>query len=335
MTSSLLPKIIVILGPTASGKTELALRLAKEFSAKGGPASGWNGVEIISADSRQVYKYLNIGSAKPSGKWEKLPDSDGQDSNQDNANQVYMVDGVPHYLMDILDPAESFSVADFKRLALEKIADIQRRGKIPFIVGGTGLYIQALVENWDIAGVLPNKELRDELEAKSLSELIKQLGVADKQSLKIVDLKNKRRVIRALEVALGGGGAAARRGKRTKNKLFDYLMVGINWPLTTLRERIQARLAEQLARGFTLETKSLIRAGYSLDLPSLSSLGYKEIVRYLAGEMTDLEAEEKIATNIWRYAKRQNTWFRQMPGINWIKGADYDESTRLIQQFLR
>ena len=178
-----LSKIIVILGRTASGKTGLGLKLAKKFNG-----------EIVSADSRQIYTKMQIGTAKPAGVWKKV-----------KGQKMYLVQGIPHHLMDIVDPGEDFSVADYKTLAIKCIKDILSRKKLPIIVGGTGLYIQALVENLDIPQVGPNKELRKHLEKKKPSELAVLLKKIDPIAAKKIDLQNPRRVLRALEVFILSG----------------------------------------------------------------------------------------------------------------------------------
>lgn len=304
---NILPKIIVILGPTASGKTDLGLALAKKFDG-----------EIISADSRQVYKKMNIGTAKPVGVWQK---------------KTYTVDSVPHHLMDIIDPGKDFSLADYKKLAMQAIQDILNRKKLPIVVGGTGLYVQALIENLDIPKVEPSKQLRKQLEKKTLPELVKMLEKMDPASVKKVDLKNPRRVLRALEVFILSGESFFKQ--RTKSKpVYRVLQLGLDWPREELFKRINARVDKQIADGLVEETKKL--AGrYKWDLPGMSGIGYKQIGFYLRGEMSLAEAIEMLKRDTRRYAKRQMTWFKRDKNIIWIKNADLVLAEKKVKEFLQ
>lgn len=311
MTISFLPKIVVILGPTASGKTELSLRLAKEFDG-----------EIISADSRQIYKYLNIGSGKPNGRWKKT-----------SGGTAYVVAGVPHYLMDVFDPGEIVTVADFKKLALQHIKNITKRGKLPIVVGGTGLYLQTLIDNWEIPRVRPQPKLRSRLSGLTLAEIVKELQRVDPVSARAIDLKNRRRVERALEVAILSGKSFLMA--RTKGRpLVEALQLGISWNKEELQGRIHNRLARQWAEGFITEAKKLFRKKYLLTTPSLSGIGYAEIAGYLRGEYTLRELQEKVASATWRYAKRQLTWFKRDERIRWIRGNDFGAAKKLVAELL-
>lgn len=285
-----LPKIIVILGPTASGKTDMALRLAKKFDG-----------EIVSADSRQIYKKMNIGTAKPEGEWVK---------------DAYVVDGIPHHLMDVIDPGESFSLADYKALATASINDILSRKKLPIIVGGTGLYIRALVDNLDIPKIEPNKELRKQLARKKLPELAAMLVKMDPAMAKKIDLQNPRRVLRALEVFILSGESFLAQSTKS-NPIYDVLEIGIDLPREELFARIDARVDKQIEDGLVEETKKLAKK-YSWDLPSMSGIGYKQIGFYLRGEAALDEAIRLLKRDTRRYAKRQMTWFRSDKKIKWI-----------------
>ncbi len=306
------PKIIVILGPTAAGKTELGIRLAREFNG-----------EVISADARQVYRRMPISTGRPSGQWEKI---------EENIS-AYVVGGVPHYFLDVVEPDVVMSVAEFKSQAAARLADIARRGKLPIVVGGTGLYISALIDNWEVPAVLPNSQLRRELESKSLLELSKLLGRLDPETNSWIDKNNRRRLVRALEVVIETGQsftAQRRRGPRPYNDL----RLGVRWPWPVLRARIEQRIDEQMAAGMVAEVEKLAAAGFDPKLPSLSSLGCTEILSYLQGECTRFEALRAIKIYTWRYAKRQLTWFKRDKNIHWIEGGHWEEAAKLVKEFL-
>ncbi|MEK7680536.1 MAG: tRNA (adenosine(37)-N6)-dimethylallyltransferase MiaA [Patescibacteria group bacterium] len=303
-----LPKIIIVLGSTASGKTDLGLALAKKFDG-----------EIVSADSRQVYKKMDIGTAKPHGAWRKICGAES-----------FAVEGVPHYMMDIVAPKENFSLADYKERAIAVINSILGRGKLPIIVGGTGLYIWALVENLDIPKAAPNQELRKRFEKKSKAELVALLKKVDPESAKRIDLKNPRRVLRALEVFTFTGESFYKQ--RTKSKpLFNALQIGINMPKAELYKRIETRVDRQIADGLIEETKKLAEK-YPWTLPSMSGIGYRQVGCYLRGEVTKDEAVEMLKKDTRNYAKRQTTWFKRDQRINWV--SDPAEAEKLVRRFL-
>jgi len=294
-------KVIVIVGPTSSGKTELSLQLAKKF----------NGV-IISADSRQIYRHMDIATAKTT-----------KDQQQ----------GIIHYMIDIADPDQEFNLALYQQSVknlLETIfADNRKRSRptIPFIVGGTGLYIKAIVDGYKLPAVPPNLALRDKLETLSLDELVAKLHNLDHESK--VDLRNKRRVIRAIEVLF------------TQRKMvpeiappdYEFLQIGIDRPRETLYQRIGQKINGMYKDGLVKETKKLLALGYNFASPSFSAHGYKHIKRYLDHKITLKRALELMAIDTRHYAKRQLTWFRADKRINWVK--DYSEAEQLIQEFLR
>ncbi len=302
-----LPKIIVIVGPTASGKTDLGLVLAKNFNG-----------EIISADSRQVYKKMNIGTAKPKGKWEK---------------DMYVVEGILHYGMDIIEPDQEFTLADFKALATKCIQDTIDRKKIPIIVGGTGLYIWSLIDNLDIPSVAPNLELRNELEKKNLAELVAMLEKLDPDTYAKIDLRNPRRVVRALEVVISSGQSFF--AQRTKSEpLFEVLQIGIEVPKEELYKRIDLRIDKQMVDGLLPETEELVRLGYGWHLPSMSSIGYKQIGYYMRGEMNVQEAVDRLKGDTKKYAKRQMTWFKRDKRVVWVKNTNPSLAVDLVRDFL-
>lgn len=307
MTSK--PKILVILGPTASGKTALAIKLAKQFSG-----------EVISADSRQIYKGMGIATGTPKGTW-----------RQHHGGRAYFVSGVPHYLVDCLKPNQSFSVADFKNRATRLITKILKRGKLPIIVGGTGLYIWSLVDNLKVFPVKPNIKLRLELEVKSLPELVSLLKASDSKSANVVDLKNKRRVVRALELIAQGKNTDSLRQKGQSKYIF--LQIGLKFSRPELYKRIDVRIEKQIKAGLAVEAKTLL-SKYPLTLPSMSGIGYKEVASYLNGQATLEEAALKIKINTHRYAKRQETWFKRDKQIIWFNPKQPKLIYNRVREFL-
>ncbi|MDO8509521.1 MAG: tRNA (adenosine(37)-N6)-dimethylallyltransferase MiaA [bacterium] len=306
-----LPKIIAVLGPTASGKTDLGIFLAKKFNG-----------EIVNFDSRQVYKKMKIGTAKPVGKWET-----------GNFGECYMVDSVPHHMMDIVNPDKEYSVAEFKATAVKIINNILKRKKLPILVGGTGLYFWAVIDNLDIPSVKQNSTLRQSLEIKPLAELVTMLEKFDPESAVKIDLKNPRRVLRALEVFLSTGESFVAQTSKS-NPLYDVLQMGIAWPRTELHDRINQRAENQMKDGLVEEVKMLVAEKYDWNLPSMSSIGYKQIGEYLQGRISLVEAIEllKIATR--QYAKKQMTWFKRDQRIIWLSGRDQAVAEKKVIEFL-
>ncbi|MCX7778681.1 MAG: tRNA (adenosine(37)-N6)-dimethylallyltransferase MiaA [Patescibacteria group bacterium] len=312
-------KLIVILGPTASGKTELAIKLAKFFNG-----------EIISADSRQIYREMDIGT-------NKIKDSRLKIQNENLKCKISKIEkpvfykGVPHYLIDVANPDEEFTVAQFKKRAIKIIKNIQKRGKTPFLVGGTGLYIQSIVDNLVIPRVKPDKVLRNKLSTKSNEWLFKKLKKIDPLTANEIDRKNKRRLIRALEVCLKTKKRFSELRKRGK-PLFDILQIGLKISRPILYQRINQRVEKMIRDGLVDEVKKLYKK-YSPSLPSLSGIGYQEIIAYLQGKISLPAAVEEIKKNTRHFAKRQMTWFRRDPRIVWLK--DYQEIKKRIAYFLK
>lgn len=301
---STLNKLIVILGPTASGKSEQALKLAKKFNG-----------EIISADSRQIYKEMNIGTAKP--------------ENLKIKNRTYASGGIPHHLVNIVKPSQKFSVAEYKELAIKIIRDITRRGKIPILAGGTGLYISSVVDNIEIPKVKPNLKLRKKLENKSLVVLLKQLKKLDIVTFNNIDKKNKRRIIRALEVTISTGKPfSAQREKGSP--LFNCLRIGLDMPREKLYKKIDDRIEKMFKAGLINETKSLAKK-YSWKLPAMSGIGYKEIGMYLKSEITLEKTKELIKFATHSYARRQMTWFKKDKKIKWVKTDSKNGFSKIVK----
>lgn len=306
-----LPKIITIVGPTSSGKTRLSLQLAKKYNG-----------EIISADSRQLYKKMTIGTAKPAGEWKKHA-----------GGEAYFVEGIPHYLMDIVDPGHEMSLAEFKAQAMRHIDDILERGKLPIIVGGTGLYVWAVVDNLEPPQVPPNKTLRRSLEQRSPEDLLTWLKKLDPESYKTVDVKNPRRVIRALEVAIMSGESFAAQRKQAA-PLYEALQIGLKRELPELYARIDKAIDQQMKDGLEKETLALIKQKYGWNLPSMSSIGYKQMGDLIEGRSSKETAVEDIKQATHKYAKRQMTWFKRDKRIVWIDGDDAKKADQLIKEFL-
>ncbi len=293
-------KLIVILGPTASGKTDLAIKLAKKYNG-----------EIVSADSRQIYKGMDIGTAKPLD-----------------------LKGIPHWLIDIKNPNQNYTVAQFKKNAIKAIKNIQKHGKLPILVGGTGLYIKAVAENLDIPKIKADLKLRERLEKeakkKGLDFIFQKLIKLDPEAAYIVDPKNPRRVIRALEVTLLTKKPFSKQ-RKTGPLLFDVLELGVFVPKEKLKERINLRINKMIENGLVDEVKDLVKK-YGSDCQAFDAIGYREIIDFLAKKTTLERAIELIKTNTWHFAKRQLTWFRADRKIRWISSKK--EAGRLIDRFL-
>lgn len=307
---STLPKLIVILGPTASGKTSLALSVARAL----------NGA-IISADSRQIYRKMTIGTGKEPGSWQPY-DSEGD---------VYTVQAVPHFVTDIIDPGRTFTVAEFRDAALDAVRRVIARGQVPLLVGGTGFYIQAIVDNLTVPEVPPNKTLRKSLEQKTLDELKQLILKLDPDALDFLDLRNPRRVIRALEVCIMTGTPFSVQRRRGE-PLFDVLQIGIDVPRDRLRERISARVDTMVGAGLWDEVQKLRAQKYDWQLSSMSGIGYREWRGVEEGAIDAQAAVEQIKLDTYNYAKRQMTWFRRDERIRWIQNGE--EAMPVIQTFL-
>ncbi len=307
-----LPKLIVVCGPTASGKTDLAIVLAKKFNG-----------EIVNADSRQIYKEMDIATAKPL----KVT----SDKLQVTSTDEYIIDGVKHYLLDMISPDENFTLSDYKDQAQKTIKEIIKKGKIPFLVGGTGLYIKAIVDNLEIPRVEPDLVLRRELESKSLEERVKMLKEIDPETYEKIDIQNPRRVIRALEVVLSTGESFLKQQKKGKS-LFNVLQLGIKVDKENLYERINKRCEKMIEAGLIQEAKRLAQK-YSWELPSMSGIGYRQMRDYIEGKMTLEEAIEWLQMDTRHYAKRQMTWFKKDEKIVWIENEKQAE--KKIDEFLK
>jgi len=297
-----LPKLVAIVGPTACGKTACGIRLAKKFDG-----------EIISADSRQIYKKMDIGTAKELGEWK-----------WSGLKRIYYIEHIPHHLIDFLDPGKIFSAAEFHDQAGKHAKTISGNNKLPIVVGGTGLYISAIIEGYDVPRVAPDKKLREklykEVEKYGVQYLHEKLKKLDPEAAKRIHPNNVRYVVRAIEINLKAG--RNKTDKKAKKPLFDTLMIGIDWPREAIYERINIRVDNQIKRGLINEVKKLLKKGYKETLPAMSSLGIKEIIPYIKGEKPLEECVEILKKNTRNYSKRQMTWFRRYKKILWLDGKD-------------
>ena len=303
----MIPPVLGIVGPTASGKTDLALALADRIP-----------VEVVVADSRQVYRGMDIGTAKPPASAQRR---------------------VPHHLIDIVDPDEPFTVADWVARARAILPEIASRGRLPLLVGGTGLYISALIDGHDYAAQPWSPELRqrltEELETDGLAPLVLRLQAADPTAAAAIDVRNPRRVLRALERAEAGGSGTARAAAYAGT----VALVGLDRPRDVLYRRIDERARRLFETGLVDEVRRLGADGYGPELRPMTGHGYAEAATYLAGEWTLDEAVAVTARRTRQYAKRQLTWFGRYPRLVWIRAGDgpadadeiVDQAERVLQ----
>jgi len=299
--------VIAIVGPTAVGKSQLALQLAQYFPA-----------EIISADSRQVYRYMDIGTNKPSP-----------------AERA----AVPHHIIDVVDPDQEFSLAMYLQLATEALKSVREKSKLPLLVGGSGLYVWSLLEGWKIPHVPPDRKLRRELEARAAQEgsekLYRELQSVDPVAAEKINPSNIRRIIRALEV-YHSLGLPFSQLQRKEPLGFPVVLIGLTRERSELYRRIDERVDKMIQDGLVEEVELLLRKGYSLSLPSMSGIGYKQIGQFLQGEMTLPEAIARIKYETHRLARHQYAWFRLSDRrIHWLNisgtGREVDsDSMRVI-----
>ena len=301
-------RLVAIIGPTAGGKTGLALGLARRFDG-----------EIVNADSRQIYRGMDIGTAKPT------PEERRE---------------IPHHLFDIVAPDEPFSLVQYLELVTQALREIWDRGRLPFLVGGTGQYVWAVVEGWQVPSVPPQPALRAELERRAEQEgspaLYRELQALDPAAAARIHPNNTRRIVRALEVvAVTGRPFSAQQQKGPPP--FASLVLGLDVLRAVLYCRIDARVEEMVRAGLVDEVRQLLSAGYGPDLPSMSGIGYREIAAYLLGRPTLDEAKEQIKTATHRLARMQGAWFRRGdPRIHWLPDGPEAafQASALIQAFL-
>jgi len=295
---SQISSLVVIVGPTAVGKTALAIELAQRFDG-----------EIVSADSRQIYRGMDIGTAKPTRQEQAL---------------------VPHHLIDVVAPDEPYTLANYQAQAYAAIEGILARGKQPFLVGGTGLYIRAVVEGLHIPRVPPNKKLRAQLALEDGAALYERLCVLDPDAAARIDPRNVRRTIRALEVCLTTGRKFSELG-RASPPPYHITQIGLTLPRPELYARIDARVERMMADGLVAEVEALVARGYGWELPSMSGLGYREVGECLRSEVSLNEAVENIKRNTRDFVRRQYAWFHlRDERIHWFEDAKVGEIERLV-----
>ncbi|MER0282465.1 tRNA (adenosine(37)-N6)-dimethylallyltransferase MiaA [Clostridioides difficile] len=298
--------LIILTGPTAVGKTDLSIKLAKDMNA-----------DIISADSMQIYKYMDIGSAK-------VTEEEMQ--------------GVKHYLIDEVKPDYPFSVSEFQQRAKKYIYEINQKGKSVLVTGGTGLYLNSLIYNMDFAKSDANNELRDELQnqlaEKGIDYMHDRLKSLDEEAANRIHKNNTKRVIRALEVCLSGKKMNDFSSDLKFNEEYEPIIIVLNRNREHLYERINMRVDIMLENGLVEEVKKLLSMGFKKDMISMQGIGYKEILKYLDGEYTYEEAIEIIKRDSRRYAKRQITWFKRYEIAKWFDLDKYESIDTLKNEII-
>ena len=294
MSEQIKKNLVVIVGPTAVGKTSVAICLAKRIDG-----------EIVSADSRQLYRLMDIGTAKPTEEEQRA---------------------VPHHLIDVADPDESWNLAIYQQAAYRVIDDIHQRGRLPFLVGGTGQYIRSIIEGWSIPPQRPDANLRKAL--RNWADLIgrealyARLKMIDPEAASKIDYRNLRRTVRALEVIFNTGERFSELRNRQECP-YEPIILGIERPRQELYERVDQRIEQMLDAGLVEEVRSLLDAGYSPELRTMSAIGYNEIFQYLQGEISYEEAVTLIKRNTRTFVRRQANWFKpDDPRIKWVEASD-------------
>ena len=296
MNKEIKPKVIVIVGPTASGKTALSIELAKKING-----------EIISCDSMQIYKDMNIGSAKPT---------------------IEEMQGIKHYLIDEIEPTQRFSVAEYKKRAEKAIEEIIKKGKMPIVVGGTGLYANSLIYGIEYNEIKYDEKYRNELmklaqTEDGLESLFEKAKKIDPKAMEKISKNDKKRIVRILEIYNSTGTTKTKQEKESRKKevKYDYKVFALNMERSVLYERINKRVDIMLEQGLIEEVKNILKK-YNEFPTAMQAIGYKEIVEYFNGDLTKEEAIEKIKQESRRYAKRQLTWFKKIANVKWLDGLD-------------
>ncbi len=294
------PKVLVIVGPTASGKTSLSIELAREFEG-----------EIVSADSRQVYKGLDIGSGKV--------------TKEEMGN-------VPHHLLDVVEPSQVYTASDFTRDGRKTIEEITKNNRLPIVAGGTFFYVDTLLGRTSTPQVEPDKELRAKLETLPVEDLVKRLVELDSRRAATIDQQNPRRLIRAIEIATKLGSVP----KAEQEDIYDVFVIGIDTDQEKLYENIHTRLIERLEEGMVAEVENLLIPPHEISHERLEDLGleYRYVSRYLRGKLSYEEMVAELETKIRQFAKRQMTWLKHDQSIHWYKKDDLEAITQAVQTWL-
>ena len=308
-------KIIVILGQTSTGKSDLAVEIAKQVNG-----------EILSADSRQVYKGLDLGTGKITKREMK---------------------GIPHYLLDLVSPKSVYTVNQFQKQAFKKISEISKKGKVPIICGGTGFYLDSILNETIFPNVPPNKKLREQLEKETTENLLSSLTKLDPIRAQNIDAKNRVRLIRAIEIAQALGqvpslktnqnqpdtlSAPAESVSGAEPSRFQVLKIGLTLPPEVLRARIKTRLLARIKKGMIGEIENLHKNGLSWKRMENLGLEYRYVAKYLQGQLNKKEMLEKLEIEIWHFAKRQKTWFKRDKNTIWIDPTKNSEKIRMIKE---
>ncbi len=311
--------LIALVGPTASGKSEVGIRLAQAFDG-----------EVLCVDSRTVYKGMNIGTAKIQGKRMWAPEAP-TDIHSLFAEKPVMVDGVPHWGIDLVEPDAPFTVADFKDYAEKKIVDMVSRGKTPILVGGTGLYFRALLDGLTLTDVEPDVALRNELDAMSTEALAEMLGELDPDGASSIDADNRRRLIRAIEIVRTTGEPLAAQQQKSETP-YDACWIGMDVERDELYRRIDERIAAMIAGGLIDEARKLYEK-FGSTSQAMSGIGYRQLAAFFEGKMKLRDAVERIQFDTHHYAKRQLTWFKANQRVHWV--MDVKDAIAIAREFLK
>ncbi len=311
--------LIAIIGPTASGKTEFAISLAKQING-----------EVVSADSIQVYKYMNIGTSKPNGKWLIV-----------DRKRIFVVDGIPHHMIDVIRPDREFNVGKYQIEVNGIIDEVHKKGKIPLLVGGTGLYIKAIIKGL-CSAPSGNQKIRGDLKKEAIEKgteyLFNRLKKIDSPAASRIHPNNLQRIIRALEVYQITGIPFSQIQQSTSSSDYKTVMFGLSWNREILYRKINQRVEKMFKEGLVQEVEGLLNKGYNRNLPSMQGLGYRQVFDYLEKKIDLEETISLVKRDTRRYAKRQLTWFNKDKDIQWIElkeDVDIQTSIRKVYSLIK
>ncbi|MCR4261011.1 MAG: tRNA (adenosine(37)-N6)-dimethylallyltransferase MiaA [Candidatus Colwellbacteria bacterium] len=304
------PKVLAIVGPNASGKSDLAVQLAHKFNG-----------EVISADSRQVYRGLDLSSGKVPGKWRIR-----------GFNRRYEYQDIPHHLVDIVSPRKSFTVQQYKKKAQRALQDILQRGKLPIVAGGTGFYVDALLYDFQIPEAPPNKQLRKELEGLTTEQLMHRLSALDPHRAKSIDAKNRRRIIRAIEIVVSIHSPVPQIDLFNKESPYHLLKIGMDIPKDELKRKMAARLERRIKDGMIEEVRRTHLLGVSWERLRSMGLEFHHIIQHIKGEIPEEKMVTLIETKDHQFARKQMVWFKRDKNTIWIDVPA--KASPLVQGFL-